>query len=92
MSVIPARRRYPDKLQLSLHWIDIADMQRSCKSESHRDQDVGSISWAPNGKSFTFDRAGKIFIYDLASRRASAIADAKDPTWFPGGIHRLPNA
>ena len=73
--------------ELSLQLIDSADMKIVQIGEPSRDQDVGSISWEPNGNSFVFDRAGKVVIYDLASHRASAIADGSDPTWFPDGRH-----
>jgi Tol biopolymer transport system component len=53
--------------------------------EPSTDRDIGSISWAPDGNSFVFDRAGKVFIYDLASQRTLAVADGSDPTWSPDG-------
>jgi len=77
----------PDQAELSLQWIDIADMKIVQIGEPSRDQDVGSISWAPNGNSFVFDRAGKVFLYDVASHRTSAMVDGRDPTWFPDGKH-----
>jgi len=72
-------------VDLSLQWVDITTMKMVQISEPSRADDVGSISWAPNGNSFVFDRAGKIFIYDLASHRTLAVADGRDPTWSPDG-------
>jgi WD40 repeat protein len=83
----PSAPPLPGPAELSLLWVDTIDKKIVQIGEPSRDQDVGSISWAPNGNSFVLDRAGKIFIYDLASHRASAIADGRDPTWFPDGKH-----
>lgn len=83
----PGAPPLPGQAELSLQLIDSADMKIVQIGEPSRDQDVGSISWEPNGNSFVFDRAGKVVIYDLASHRASAIADGRDPTWFPDGKH-----
>jgi hypothetical protein len=70
---------------LSLLWVDIATMKMIQIGDPSSDQDVGSIGWAPNGDSFVFDRAGKIFIHDAKLHRTSAVADGKDPTWSPDG-------
>ena len=75
----------PLRSELSLQWIDMSNMKIVRIGEASRDQDVGSISWAPNGNSFVFDRAGKIFVYDVASHGMSAIADGSDPMWSPDG-------
>lgn len=83
----PGAPHLPEQAELSLQLIDSTDMKIVQIGEPSRDQDVGSISWEPDGNSFVFDRAGKVFIYDLSSHRASAIADGSDPTWFPDGKH-----
>jgi len=69
----------------SLQWVDIATMKMVHIGDPSSEQDTGSISWAPDGNSFVFDKAGRILIYDLASRRASAVADGSDPNWSPDG-------
>jgi len=75
----------PKPVQFSLQWIDMASMKIVRVGEPSVEEDVGSISWAPNGNSFVFDRAGEVFIYDLASRRTLAAADGSDPRWSPDG-------
>jgi WD40-like Beta Propeller Repeat len=75
----------PGLVELSLQWVDMASMEIMRVGEPSTNQDVGSIGWAPNGDSFVFDRAGKVFVYDLVSRRTLAIAEGKDPTWSPDG-------
>ena len=70
---------------LSLQWLDMATMKIIQIGDPSSDQDIGSIGWAPDGNSFVFDRAGKIFIHDLASHRTSAVAEGSDPTWSPDG-------
>jgi hypothetical protein len=68
---------------LSLQWIDMTDMKIVPIGEPSRDDDIGSISWAPDGNSFVFDRAGKVFNHDVVSGRTIAIADGADPAWCP---------
>jgi WD40-like Beta Propeller Repeat len=80
----PDAPRQPGRA-LSLQWIDMADRKIVLIGEPSRDDDIGSISWAPDGNSFVFDRAGKVFIYDLASQRSLAVAEGRDPTWSPDG-------
>ena len=72
-------------VDLSLQWVDMTNMKMVQIGESSREQNVGSISWGPDGNSFVFDRAGKVFIYDLASHRTLAVTDGSDPTWSPDG-------
>src|SRR5690349_15323987 len=36
----------------------------------------GGVVWSADGKSFTFDNAGKHFLYDVASKRLSETAEA----------------
>ncbi len=80
----PDAPRLPGRA-LSLQWIDMADMKIVHIGEPSRDQDIGSISWAPDGSSFVFDRAGRILTYDVVSHRTLAVADGRDPTWSPNG-------
>jgi WD40-like Beta Propeller Repeat len=75
----------PGSAELSLQWVDMASMKIMRIGEPSTNQDVGSIGWAPDGDSFVFDRAGKVFVYDLVSRRTLGITEGKDPTWSPDG-------
>jgi WD40 repeat protein len=70
---------------LSLQWIDMTDKRIVQITEPLEDGEIGSISWAPNGEAFVFDRSGQIFIYDLGSRKTSVVALGRDPTWSPDG-------
>lgn len=72
--------------ELSVQWSDATTMRMTKVGESLTgDDDVGSISWAPDGNSFVFDRLGKILIYSIASNSVLPIANGSDPTWSPDG-------
>jgi hypothetical protein len=75
----------PKPVEFSLQWIDMASMKIVRVGEPSVEEDIGSISWAPDGNSFVFDRAGKIFNHDVVSGRTIAIADGADPAWCPDG-------
>lgn len=45
-----------------------------------------SIGWSPDGSALTYSSSDKVFIYDLAARNATLIADGTNPAWSPDGI------
>jgi hypothetical protein len=75
----------PERMKLSLQWIDMASMKIVHIGAPSEDEDIGSIGWAPDGNSFVFDRAGKVFNHNVVSGRTITIADGADPAWCPDG-------
>lgn len=73
------------KPELSLQWIDMTERKIVRVGDPLEAGEIGSISWAPNGEEFVFDRSGQILVYDLDSRKTSVVAHGKDPTWSPDG-------
>lgn len=53
-----------------------------------------TISWSRDGSAIAYSKAGKIFVYTLADRKALPVTDGTNPAWSPDGgwiAYRDPN-
>jgi len=46
---------------------------------------AGQLSWAPDGKRFTYSWGHKVWVYSIRSRTASVISEGETPNWSPDG-------
>ncbi|MGA2435052.1 MAG: hypothetical protein ABSG25_07170 [Bryobacteraceae bacterium] len=44
-----------------------------------------NYAWSPRADRLAYDKGGKLYIYDTASRRSALLADGTDATWSPDG-------